>query len=95
MNDSFEKKLVTAIGAGWRVLLIAFGVLLLQWIAYLIFTSNKPESFSWLWGNGIEWSQIQAIWLYAMVAFKLFCFFLALLVAWLALWLRQWRKLSS
>jgi len=92
MNDSFEKKLTTAISAGWRVCVIAYSVVVLQWIAYLIIMNTKPVWFSWLWGTGIEWGQIQILWASAIIAFKLFSFFLALLVVWLALWLRQLRK---
>ena len=43
MNDVFEKRVRAAAVAGWWVVLIFWGFLLLQWFAYLAIMHARPE----------------------------------------------------
>ena len=45
MNDVFEKKVRAAALAGWWVILFAYALLLVTWIAYLAIMSARP---AWL-----------------------------------------------
>ena len=52
MNDSFEKKVRSAAVAGWWVILVAIGFLLLQWLIYLAVMSTHPAWLLSMWGAG-------------------------------------------
>jgi hypothetical protein len=45
MNDTFEKKVRSAAVAGWWVILVAVGFLLLNWLIYLAATAARPAWF--------------------------------------------------
>jgi len=94
VDGLFEKKLKAALRAGLWVWGIAYGILWIQWIAYLFFVGTKPDWLQFLWGQGVSWSQIQEVWLNAMVFYKVCCWMFALVLLWLALWLREWKKLG-
>jgi hypothetical protein len=92
MNNVFEKRVRAAAIAGWWVLLIAAGFILLQWIAYLLVMDARPAWLPSLWGPDVSWSFIQNVWFWVVAIFKLCVWLLALVVLWLTLWARQLRK---
>ncbi len=94
MNDEFERKVRGAGVAGWWTVLACAGVLLLQWVAYLIVMSAQPALILSLWGT-TSWPEVQHLWLLATVSLKVFVFVLAILCLWLTLWARQLRKGGS
>ena len=78
--------------AGWWVVLIATGLLVLSWVAYLIIISAQPPWLLSMWGPDLSWTYIQNVWFWAIVAFKLIVWVMALAALWLTLWARQLRK---
>ncbi len=94
MNDLFTKRLKAATLAGWWVFLLAWVLVLLQWLIYLPMMKAKPGWFLAVWGEGATWPQIQDIWLRTIIDFKLLVWMLALLLVWLSLWSRQLKKIS-
>ncbi len=92
MNDAFEKKVRSAAIAGWWVVLIAVGFLLLQWIAYLAIMDAKPAWVMCMCGRDMTWLFLQNEWLWLMGVFKLCLWLLALVVLWLTFWACQLRK---
>ncbi len=95
MNDSFEKKVSAAAVAGWWMLLIAVGFLLIQWIAYLTIMSAQPSWLPPLWGPDVTYETISTVWFWAMAIFKVFLWLMALVALWLTLWARQLRKYAG
>jgi hypothetical protein len=91
MNADFERHVRRAAVAGWWTVLAAAGVLLLQWLAYLIVMSFRPAVVLSLWGSS-DWAQVQHLWLLATGAWKIFVAVLATLCLWLTLWARELRK---
>lgn len=92
MDDLFSKKIRAAAVAGWWTLLIAYCILLIQWLAYVLIMTQQPESMFCLWGMGVTWQEIRTIWLWAMVAYKLCVAMILFVVIWLTLWARQLAK---
>jgi hypothetical protein len=95
MNDMFEKKVRAAAVAGWWVVLIAYALLLVTWVAYLVIVSARPAWLLSMWGRGdVSWAFVQTVSVWFMGVFKLFIWLLILVVLWLTLWARQLRKLD-
>jgi len=95
VNDSFEKKVRAAAVAGWWVILIAYVLLLVTWIAYLAIVSARPAWLLSMWGQGdVSWAFMQTVSLWFMGVFKLLIWLLFLVVLWLTLWATQLRKLD-
>jgi hypothetical protein len=93
MTDPFERKARAAAVTGWWAVLIAYAVLLLTWVAYLVILSARPAWLLTMWGQGeVSWSFVQTLSLWFMSIFKLVLWLLFLLVLWLTLWARQLRK---
>ena len=92
MNDVFEKRVRSAAVAGWWVVLIALGFLLLQWLAYLAVTNARPAWLLSMWGPNLDWAFVQMVWFWGMAILKLVVWLLALASLWLTLWVRQLRK---
>ena len=92
MNDLFEKRVSAAAVAGWWLLLIAAGFLVLQWMVYLLVMNTRPAWLPCLWGPDISWPDIQNVWFWGIVALKFSVWLLAMLVLWLTLWARQLRE---
>ena len=92
MDEVFTKKVRAAAVAGWWTLLIAFCILLIQWLAYLLMTTKQPTGIVCLWGGGVTWPEIRTIWLKAMVVYKLVVGMMIFVVIWLTLWARQLEK---
>jgi hypothetical protein len=96
MNDPFEKKIRAAAVAGWWVILIAYGLLLVTWLAYLVIMSARPAWLLVMWGQGdVSWAFVQTVSLWFMGLFKFFIWLMILAVLWLTLWARQLRKLGG
>ena len=92
MNDVFEKRVRAAAVAGWWVVLVALGFLLLQWVAYLFVMADRPAWLLSMWGPNLDWACVQMVWFWGMAILKLVVWFLALVALWLTLWARQLRK---
>jgi hypothetical protein len=89
MDDLFTKKVRTAAVAGWWTLLIMACFGLVQWLLFLFIFSRQPDFLPALMGRGVTWPMVATMWLWAMAAFKLGAWFVALVVIWLTLWARQ------
>ena len=92
MDQIFIKKVRGAAMAGWWTLLIAFCLLLMQWLYYLLIMAKQPAGMSCFWGEGVTWPEIRKIWLWAMVAYKIGVAMMIFVVIWLTLWARQLAK---
>jgi len=92
MDEIFAKKVRAAAVAGWWTLLIAFCILLIQWLAYLLITTKQPTGIVCLWGRGVSWPEIRMICLCAMVAYKFVVGMMLFVVIWLTIWGRQLAK---
>ncbi len=92
MDELFIKKVRGAATAGWWTLLIAFCILLYQWIVYLLMMNKQPTGIVCLWGPGVSWPEIRTIWLRAMVASKFVIALMLFVVIWLTIWARQLAK---
>ncbi len=92
MDEIFIKKVRTAAVAGWWTVLIAYCILLMQWLAYLLIMTRQPAGMLCFWGEGVTWQEIRTIWLWAMVAYKLGVAMMIFVVIWLTLWARQLAK---
>jgi hypothetical protein len=92
MDDLFIRKVRTAAVAGWWTLLIAYCILLVQWLAYLLIMTKQPAGILCIWGNGITWPEIRNIWLWGMVVYKFIVGIMLFIIIWLTLWARQLAK---
>ena len=92
MDEIFIKKVKAAAVAGWWTVLIAYCILLIQWVAYLVIIKTQPTGMLCFWGGGITWPEISDIWLWAMVAYKLGVAMMIFIAIWLTLWSRQLAK---
>ena len=92
MDEMFIRKVRTGAAAGWWTVLIAYCILLIQWVAYIIIMARQPAGMQCLWGTGVTWPEIRTIWLWAMVAFKFVVGTMIFVVLWLTLWARQLSK---
>ena len=92
MDEIFEKRVSAAAVAAWWTILVGVIFLLVQWIAYLIFTTAQPAWLLSLWGPGTTWPFFQTVWFWATAGFKAFLWVLTVLALWLTLWARQLRK---
>ena len=94
MNEAFEKKVRAAAVAGWWVVLIGYALLTLTWGVYVALVSARPAWMRAMWGPDVSWDFMQTVSLWFLGVFKLFLWFLILIVLWLTLWARQLRKLD-
>ena len=69
MHD-FERKVHAAAMAGWRVVSVAAGLLIVSWLAYLAIIPAQPEWLMALWGPNLDWQFVQQVWFWAIVMFK-------------------------
>jgi len=92
MDDIFIKKVRSAAVAGWWTVLIAYCVLLIQWLAYLLIMTTQPIGMTCFWSKGVTWPEIRSIWLWAMVTYKIVLATMIFVVIWLTLWARQLAK---
>ena len=94
MNDPFEIKVRAAAVAGWWTILIGYVLLTLTWIVYRSLVSARPAWMPAMWGQDISWDYMQVVSLWFLGVFKLFLWFLILVVLWMTLWARQLRRLD-
>ncbi len=94
MNDPFEKKVRATAVAGWWVILIDYALLTLTWGVYIGLVSARPAWVLAMWGRDVSWDFMQIVSLWVLGVFKLFLWFLVLIVLWLTLWARQLRKMD-
>jgi hypothetical protein len=94
VNDLFEKKVRAAAVAGWWAILIGYALLTLIWGVYLVLVSAQPAWMRALWGPEVTWEFMQVVSLWFLGVFKLFLWFLILVVLWLTLWARHLRRLD-
>ena len=92
MDDIYIKKVQTAAVAGWWTLLIVYGLLMIQWLAYLLIMAKQPTVILCMLGEGVTWPEIRTIWLWGMVAFKLGAAMMLFIIIWLTIWARQLAK---
>ncbi|HVN98214.1 MAG TPA: hypothetical protein VMT62_17445 [Syntrophorhabdaceae bacterium] len=92
MDEMFIRKVRAAAVAGWWTVLIAYCILLFQWLAYIVIMARQPAQMQCLWGLGASWPEIRTIWLWAMVAFKFLIGTTLFVTLWLTLWARQLAK---
>jgi hypothetical protein len=91
-DDMFERRVRSAAVAGWWVVLFGVVLITLAWLALRTMMSAQPEWLLSLWGPDITWSYVENVTLWAIVAFKLALFLLAMTALWLTLWARGLRK---
>jgi hypothetical protein len=91
-DKTFDTRLRAAVSAGGWMLLVAIGVATLQWLAYLALMSARPSWFLSLFGPNVGWSEVQRLWLQALVGFKLLTAVFGLVVLWGVLWMSKLRK---
>jgi hypothetical protein len=95
MNDPFEQKVRAAAVAGWWVVLFAYVLFTVIWAIYLILVSARHAWLLTMWGQGdVSWAFVQTVSLWSLGLFKLFIWILILIVLWLTLWARQFRKMN-
>ena len=92
MNDVFITRVRAAAVAGWWTVLVAVGLTVLLWLAYLCMMATRPACVLCLWGPNVTWADIQHISLWTIVVLKVALWLLVLLVIWLTLWARQLKK---
>ena len=66
-------------------MLAATALLTFSWLAYLAAMASHPEWLIRLWGPDVTWENVEIVWFWAMVAYKLILWFFVLLVLWLTL----------
>jgi hypothetical protein len=92
MNDIFEKRVRAAAVAGWWMVLIALGFIVLQWIAYLSVMHTHPAWILAMWGPDTDWAFVHIVWFWAIALLKFILWLMILIALWLTLWARQLRK---
>jgi hypothetical protein len=92
MNDDFANRVRSAAVAGWWTLLIGALFLLVQWLVYLAVMRSRPAWMLAFWGDGMEWTTIQTVWVWIAGVFKMCLWLAALAVVWLSLWARRLRQ---
>lgn len=86
MPTTFEQRLSAAVRAGWWTVLIAIGVVSLQWIGYATFIAKQPAWFLRLWGPDMSWARIESMVLQSLILFRLFVGAFLLVVIWGSFW---------
>jgi hypothetical protein len=89
MDELFTRKVKAAAIAGWWTVLVAYCILLLQWLAYVAIMTRQPPAMQCLWGAGVAWPEIRTIWLWAMVVFKFILGTMVFVTLWLTFWARR------
>jgi hypothetical protein len=93
MNDEyFQRRVGAASVAAWWVVLLAAGLFVVSYVAYLTITPAEPEWLASLWGPGVSWDTIRSVWFWGIAAFKVVVWLMAMGALWLTLWARQLRN---
>jgi len=89
----FQRRLETAVWAGWCTVLIWFCVMTFSWVIWLVFLPVQPEWALRLWGGGaLEWSTMQTMVLLFFGVFKMMLLAFLMVVVFLSLWLRRLKQ---
>jgi hypothetical protein len=92
MNNDFPRHLRAAVAPAWWTIVIAVVFLLIQWGAYLLVMTSRPQWVLAFWGPDMTWATVQNIWLHMTADFKLAIWIMALLALWLTLWSRRLQR---
>jgi hypothetical protein len=92
MHDTFETRVRAAAVAGWWVVLIALGFVVLQWIVYLAVMNARPPWVLSMWGPEVDWTFVHTVWFWGIAVMKFIMWLMVLVALWLTLWARQLRK---
>jgi hypothetical protein len=92
MDELFTKKVRSAAVAGWWTVLIAYCILWIEWLAYLLIWTRHPAAMLCFVGASVTWPEIRTIWLWAIVAYALIVAMMLFVVIWLTLWARRLAK---
>ncbi len=91
-TDLFQRRLATAVRAGWCTVLIWFCLLMVSWLIWLVFMHVQPEWVHFLWGGKLEWSTMQEMTLWFYGVFKMMLWAFVMVVLFLTLWLRGLKR---
>ncbi len=94
MEDTLTKRVRAAAVAGWWTVLIAWCIIVVQWMAYLLIMARQEAGFLYLWGAGFTWAEIRIIWMWGIVVMKLCIGVMLFVVIWLSPWARQLAKVT-
>ena len=92
MSEDREARIRCAAVAGWWTLLIAAGLFVIDWVAYLVVVPARPGFVLTLWGPGADWEQVRTLWFWFLAGYKVLLALVAFALLWLTLWARQLRK---
>lgn len=90
--EDFQRKVHAAAMAAWWVVLLAACLLILSWGASLVVLSAQPGWFLSMCGPEVTWAELQHLWFWAIVIFKIVVWFMVFAALWLTLWARQLRE---
>src|SRR5262245_57581049 len=86
MQSQFEPRLSSAVRAGWWTLLIALGIILVQWIGSAVFIAGQPTWFRRFWAPDMTWAQIEHMTLQFLLLFRVFVGIFATVLVWASVW---------
>jgi len=89
-DDGFGHRVRAAAVTGWWTVLVGAAALLIQWVAYLVVMSWKPQIVLSLWGSS-NWPEVQHLWLVATAFLKALLAITVMICLWLTLWARRLR----
>ncbi len=92
-TDPFQRRLATAVWAGWCTVLIWFAVMTFSWVIWLVFLHIKPDCVRFMWGGGdLKWATMQRMVLWFFGVFKMLLFAFLVVVMFLSFWLRRLKQ---
>ncbi len=94
-SNPSQRRIKAAAAAGWWTVLIVVAWLTLVWVQFLMLMSARPTWYQSLLGPGVSWEYVQNVGFWAIAAFKVFIWLVALVTVWLTLWSRQLGKQSG
>jgi hypothetical protein len=92
MNDLFETRVRAAAVAGWWIVLIGVGFIVLQWLCFLAVLHTRPVWLLAIWGPDADWAFVRIIWFWAIAILKFILWLTVFFVLWLTLWARQLQR---
>ena len=92
-TSPFQRRLETAVWAGWCTVLIWFCVMTVSWLIWLVFLHARPGWVRYMWGGGsLRWAAMQTMVLWFFGVFKMMMWAFLMVVVFLALWLRRLKQ---
>ena len=93
MNGEFEKRLRTAVRAGWCTIIVGVMMMTVSWLGYLCLMHARPDWIRTMWGGeSLTWDQMQTTVLWFFSIFKLILWTAMLGALFLTLWARNLKK---